>query len=105
MDELVRFFESFNDPTLMILIGAAVVSLVIGIVEEGAAKGWIEGGAILIAVLLVASVTAGNDYTKELQFRELEKSSDALPLVLHLAPKIWSLKAIIVCFSVRRTLS
>ena len=71
----VLFFESFNDPTLMILIGAAVVSLAIGIVEEGAAKGWIEGGAILIAVLLVATVTAGNDYTKELQFRELEKSS------------------------------
>ena len=71
----VLFFESFNDPTLMILIGAAVVSLAIGIVEEGAEKGWIEGGAILIAVLLVASVTAGNDYTKELQFRELEKSS------------------------------
>lgn len=31
--------------------------------------------AILIAVLIVALVTAGNDYSKELQFRALEKSS------------------------------
>ncbi|CAE7572387.1 ACA6, partial [Symbiodinium microadriaticum] len=31
--------------------------------------------AILIAVLLVALVTAGNNYSKELQFRSLEKSS------------------------------
>lgn len=69
------FLEAFQDTTLLILIAAAVVSLVIGIVEHGAAEGWIEGGAILIAVFLVATVTAGNDYTKELQFRALEKSS------------------------------
>jgi P-type Ca2+ transporter type 2C len=69
------FFEAFQDTTLMILIVAALVSLVIGIIEHGAKEGWIEGGAILIAVFLVASVTAFNDYTKELQFRALEKSS------------------------------
>jgi P-type Ca2+ transporter type 2C len=68
------FFEAFKDTTLMILIAAALVSLVIGIVEHGA-EGWVEGGAILIAVFLVAGVSAGNDYTKELQFRALEKSS------------------------------
>jgi P-type Ca2+ transporter type 2C len=71
---LTLFFEAFQDTTLMILIAAAIVSLVIGIIEHGA-DGWIEGGAILIAVFLVASVTAFNDYTKELQFRALEKSS------------------------------
>jgi P-type Ca2+ transporter type 2C len=69
------FFEAFQDTTLMILIAAAIVSLIIGMVEHGAADGWIEGGAILIAVFLVASVTAFNDYTKELQFRALEHSS------------------------------
>lgn len=75
---MVSFFElfldAFKDTTLMILIAAACVSLVIGIVEHGA-EGWVEGGAILIAVFLVAGVSAGNDYTKELQFRALEKSS------------------------------
>lgn len=69
------FLEAFQDTTLMILTAAAIVSLIIGIVEHGATEGWIEGGAILIAVFLVASVTAGNNYTKELQFRALEKSS------------------------------
>jgi magnesium-transporting ATPase (P-type) len=68
------FFEALQDSTLLILIGASVVSLAIGIWEHGA-DGWIEGGAILIAVFLVALVSAGNDYTKELQFRSLEKSS------------------------------
>lgn len=32
--------------------------------------------AILIAVLIVALVTASNDYSKELQFRALEKTSE-----------------------------
>lgn len=71
---LTLFFEAFQDTTLIILICSACVSLGIGIWKYGA-KGWVEGGAILIAVFLVALVSAGNDYTKELQFRALEKSS------------------------------
>jgi len=65
------WIESFNDTTLIILICAAVVSLGVGSYEDPS-KGWIEGCAILIAVLIVAFVTAGNDYSKELQFRALE---------------------------------
>jgi calcium-translocating P-type ATPase len=68
------WIESFNDLTLIILITAAVVSLGVGSYEDPS-KGWIEGLAILIAVLIVAFVTAGNDYSKELQFRALEESS------------------------------
>ena len=68
------FFEAFQDPTQIILISAAIVSLILGVVEHGA-EGWIEGAAILIAVFIVATVTAGNDYTKELQFRALEATS------------------------------
>ncbi|CAM9705481.1 unnamed protein product, partial [Phaeothamnion confervicola] len=69
------FAEAFNDTILIVLIAAAFVSLVVGSIEEPA-HGWIEGLAILIAVLIVASVTAGNDYSKELQFRALEKTSE-----------------------------
>lgn len=68
------FFESFEDMIIQILIGAAIVSLVVGMIEHHE-TGWIEGAAILIAVLIVAVVTATNNYTKELQFRALEKSS------------------------------
>lgn len=36
-------------------------------------KGWVEGAAILTAVLAVATVTATNDYSKEQQFRALNR--------------------------------
>lgn len=65
---------SFNDFTLMVLIVAAFVSLGIE-TWQSPDIGWIEGTAILVAVILVALVTSVNDYTKELQFRALEESS------------------------------
>jgi hypothetical protein len=34
--------------------------------------GWIEGAAILIAVVVVVLVTAANDWSKEKQFRGLQ---------------------------------
>eukprot|EP00602_Paraphysomonas_sp_CaronLab_P009838 CAMPEP_0185028348 /NCGR_PEP_ID=MMETSP1103-20130426/13976_1 /TAXON_ID=36769 /ORGANISM="Paraphysomonas bandaiensis, Strain Caron Lab Isolate" /LENGTH=1018 /DNA_ID=CAMNT_0027562733 /DNA_START=298 /DNA_END=3354 /DNA_ORIENTATION=+ len=55
-------------------MAAAVVSLVIGVLESPS-EGWIDGAAILFAVFVVSMVSSINDYTKELQFRELEKSS------------------------------
>lgn len=66
---------ALSDSTLLILLAAASVSLVINIIEEGPQKGWIEGGAIFIAVVLVSNIAAANDYTKELQFRALEATS------------------------------
>lgn len=70
------FAECFEDVIIIILMVAAIISLSIGMWEDPR-TGWIEGTAILIAVLLVAFVTAGNNYSKELQFRALEKSSQA----------------------------
>ena len=51
---------------------SAIVSLVIGIYEDPA-TGWIEGVAILSAVLIVAVVTACNDSASQDQFRKLNK--------------------------------
>lgn len=39
-------------------------------------KGWVEGVAILCAVLIVAVVTATNDYSKDKQFRALNAVKD-----------------------------
>jgi hypothetical protein len=36
------FIESFEDTTLIVLIVAAVISLIVGIYDDPA-KGWIEG--------------------------------------------------------------
>ena len=40
--------------------------------EEDHASDWIEGVAILIAVIIVVLVTAFNDWSKEKQFRGLQ---------------------------------
>ena len=62
-----------QDKTLLILIIAALVSLVLGVtVEEQKNIAWIEGAAILAAVGIVVLVTAIQDWTKERQFRGLQ---------------------------------
>ncbi|VDO47942.1 unnamed protein product [Haemonchus placei] len=40
---------------------------------EGHGTAWIEGVAILLCVVVVVLVTAGNDYSKERQFRSLQE--------------------------------
>ena len=69
------FISSFNDPTLLILLLAAAVSLVVGFIEHPE-QGWIEGTTIFLACLIVATVTATNDYEKDKQFRALKGESD-----------------------------
>lgn len=46
------------------------------IVEAGEPGSWMEGVAVLVAVLIVAFVTAGNDYSKEKQFRSLNDAKN-----------------------------
>ncbi|KAJ1497673.1 hypothetical protein HMI55_005360, partial [Coelomomyces lativittatus] len=57
-----------EDPILKILILGAAVTLIIGAIEK---EGWVEGLAILIAVIIVLTVTAGNDYSKDKKFKKL----------------------------------
>jgi len=75
-------WEALQDVTLIILEVAAVVSLALSFYkppkEEGAVEEeehnteWIEGLAILLAVVIVVLVTAFNDWSKEKQFRGLQ---------------------------------
>ncbi|CAD6195436.1 unnamed protein product [Caenorhabditis auriculariae] len=74
-------WEAIQDITLIILLVAAVVSLGLSFYrpEHNAGNdsseqeaGWIEGVAILVAVIVVVMVTALNDWTKEKQFRGLQ---------------------------------
>eukprot|EP01031_Cornospumella_fuschlensis_P049938 gene49938-61131_t len=67
---------ALSDPILIILICASTVSLIIGLVTHPE-DGWIEAVAIFIAIFLVSNISAGNDYSKQLQFRALEQSSAA----------------------------
>eukprot|EP00727_Mastigamoeba_balamuthi_P001079 m51a1_g10969 putative p-type atpase (1014) ;mRNA; f:262400-266204 len=67
---LSLIFEGLQDKTLIMLIVSALVSLVLGVYEDPQ-SGWIEGTAILCAVVVVVMVSSLNDYSKEQQFRKL----------------------------------
>lgn len=63
--------ECFEDRILQILLLAATVSLIVGVIEYGWSEGWIDGMSIYIAVVIIVSVTVGNNYMKEKQFQKL----------------------------------
>eukprot|EP00741_Cyanophora_paradoxa_P023640 tig00021608_g22834.t1 len=67
-------WETFRgDFTLQVLFVAGLASLGIGLGFEDPKTGWIEGTAILVAILVVVTVGALNDWSKEKQFRDLNK--------------------------------
>lgn len=49
---------------LKILCVSSVISLVLGIATEGLAEGWLEGASILLAVVIIVTVTSTNNYLK-----------------------------------------
>lgn len=61
---LIQILENFEDDMLKILCVAAFVSLVLGIISEGIEHGWMEGASILAAVVIIVSVTSGNNWVK-----------------------------------------
>ncbi|XP_062223931.1 calcium-transporting ATPase 5, plasma membrane-type-like isoform X2 [Phragmites australis] len=69
----VFLWEACQDLTLVILIIAAVISLVLGIATEGVKEGWYDGTSIAFAVFLVIVVTAVSDYKQSLQFQHLNE--------------------------------
>ncbi|KRY32599.1 Plasma membrane calcium-transporting ATPase 3, partial [Trichinella spiralis] len=77
-------WEALQDITLIILVAAAIISLGLSFYspphdsefggdDSEQQASWIEGLAILVLVVVVVLVTAGNDYTKERQFRGLQQ--------------------------------
>lgn len=74
-------WKTYNDKILILLTIAAVISLVLGIYEAIAGTSsvdWVEGVAICVAVIIVVTVGAANDWQKERQFIKLNQrvSSD-----------------------------
>jgi len=74
--------HALEDATLQFLCFAAVISLFIGIFIEKDPMGWLEGTAILTAVVVVVMVGAINDYQKESQFRALNAKKDDMKVTL-----------------------
>lgn len=89
-------WEAFNDKTMLLLTAAAVVSFVLGLYEaltqppEHDPDGnkiprvdWIEGVAIMLAVVVVVLVGAVNDYEKEKQFLKLNRKKEDRQVVVY----------------------
>ncbi|KAL6239881.1 hypothetical protein BDW75DRAFT_197631 [Aspergillus navahoensis] len=73
---------AYNDKVLILLTVAAIISLALGIYQSvTAAPGeprvqWVEGVAIIVAILIVVIVGAANDWQKERQFVKLNKKKE-----------------------------
>ena len=72
------YLDAIQDKTLIILMVAAVASIFLGVtVEPNKEIAWIDGAAILAAVVIVVLVMALNDWTKGKQFRGLQKKLES----------------------------
>lgn len=75
---------ALQDRVLILLCVAAAVSLALGLYQtfgstahhDGAKVEWVEGVAIVVAILIVVLVGALNDWQKERQFRKLNKKKE-----------------------------
>lgn len=88
-------WEALQDKVLIVLCIAAVVSLALGLYEtlgvptqyddEGLPLpkvDWVEGVAIIVAVIIVVVVGAANDYQKERQFAKLNSKKEDRELIV-----------------------
>ncbi|CDM28491.1 hypothetical protein DTO013E5_1052 [Penicillium roqueforti] len=74
---------AYNDKVLILLTIAAIVSLAVGIPQslhpanpDEPGVEWVEGLAILVAIIIVVVVGAANDWQKEQQFAKLNKKKE-----------------------------
>jgi len=78
---LKRLWMAYNDPVLFLLTAAAAVSLAVGLYQtftlkhdaEHPAVEWIEGVAILVAIIIIVLVGSVNDWEKARQFKKLNE--------------------------------
>ncbi|KAL8729896.1 MAG: hypothetical protein Q9166_004453 [cf. Caloplaca sp. 2 TL-2023] len=72
---------AYNDKVLILLTVAAIISLALGIYQSvrkvgGESVQWVEGVAIMVAIVIVVVVGAANDWQKERQFVKLNKKKE-----------------------------
>eukprot|EP00359_Climacostomum_virens_P006958 CAMPEP_0204919972 /NCGR_PEP_ID=MMETSP1397-20131031/17116_1 /ASSEMBLY_ACC=CAM_ASM_000891 /TAXON_ID=49980 /ORGANISM="Climacostomum Climacostomum virens, Strain Stock W-24" /LENGTH=971 /DNA_ID=CAMNT_0052093617 /DNA_START=369 /DNA_END=3284 /DNA_ORIENTATION=- len=77
-----RFFlDALNDTMMKVLLVAAAVSLIVGCVDDPS-EGWLDGVAILIAVMIVVMVASTNDYMKQKQFAKLNEEAGDFKVII-----------------------
>ena len=76
---LKLIWGAYNDKILILLSIAAAISLALGLYETfsvGHGVQWVEGVAIIVAITIVVTVGAANDWQKERQFAKLNARKD-----------------------------
>lgn len=63
--------ENFDDPINIILLLAAFVSALIGLIQDGFPKGLIEGVSITIALMIIIVVNSTNNWISERRLADL----------------------------------
>lgn len=77
-------WEAYKDKVLLLLTGAAIISLALGLYQtfgtphnpNNPPVEWVEGVAIIVAILIVVGVGSLNDWQKERQFIKLNRKKD-----------------------------
>lgn len=77
-------WEAYKDKVLLLLTAAAIISLALGLYQTFGQKHapgepkveWVEGVAIIVAILIVVGVGSLNDWQKEKQFIKLNRKKD-----------------------------
>ncbi len=69
------YLEKFEDPVIRILIIAAVITIIVGIVDGH----YVEGVAIIIAILLATTLAFVNEYRANQEFDVLNTINDEAP--------------------------
>lgn len=68
--------ENFEDKINQILLVAAIVSIIIGLIQHGWPEGMLEGTSIMIALCIIIVVSSGNNYASERRLANLVAMAD-----------------------------
>jgi len=68
--------ENFDDQINRILLIAAIVSIIIGLIQHGWPEGMLEGTSIMIALCIIIVVSSGNNYASEQRLAKLVAMAD-----------------------------
>ena len=69
--------ENFDDPINVVLCVAAVVSMAIGIYQEGFPDGLTEGVSICVALVIIFVVNSANNWKAEKQLASMMMKCEA----------------------------
>jgi P-type Ca2+ transporter type 2C len=69
-----KFLAKFNDPIIKILLGATLLSLIVGIFQP---ERLVEGLAVMIAVILATGVSFASEYKSDREFEVLNAQKDS----------------------------